>query len=772
MNSDSASRSPSRAARASSVTSSTRTPNLPSGACTATGTRSARGTTGCPCDCSSFRDAISARLDGEDAGLPDEGIDAHLAALRRLPAGRRPRGRSPAWSAGRRAPTCRLDPALLAALVAPARRAPAAGLFTTREWRIMLGVIAAALFVVVWPGRLPARGPRLGPHRPPAHRLGHGPGRRASCVAALFPARAWGMLPLACVLVACMVGASALDALSGHALLGTELVHALEVAGLGCLWVVARRSRIACRRRCAWHEPAPRRPSGPGRRAPAPPPARSSPRWPWCCAPARADAHAELLSTEPGPAPSSTPRPARSSSTSARRSTSATTSSGPRRVRRRGRDRHARAPRGERSSVALALPAPGRRRLRRGLAGHLVRRPPGGRGVHVPGRRRRGRRPADDQALIDDVLGGSGQGDDRALGALRRRPLRRLRRHRPCWSAAWPSSPGCGRRAGTTAGPAASLAVGLVGLGRGHRAVHPPAGRLRHRRHARRRPRPGRGRRRAGRADRAGVAGPPGAARRRWPCWRGPEADRWARVRAGPGPAGHHQPHRARGVRRPGAAGLRGRRHPPRRGQRVARRAHPAGRRGPAAEPAAPTAPDGSAGSCAAFSRWPSRAVVAIVATGAIQGWRQLGGSTPCSTPPTAGCWSSRSLLFGGMLVARPRSAGRGSRHGPTARGPALALSPGPGRGRRVARPGPARLAVLRRSVARRGGAGRRRPGRDRRCSSTRCPAAVVARRPGRRAVRHRDPRRDLDGADPRRARRGRRSPTCASPSPTTASTR
>ena len=60
--------------------------------------------------------------------------------------------------------------------------------------------------------------------------------------AALFPARAWGMFPLACVLVACSLGAFALDVLSGHGVLGTEVVHALEGAGLACLWVVARRS--------------------------------------------------------------------------------------------------------------------------------------------------------------------------------------------------------------------------------------------------------------------------------------------------------------------------------------------------------------------------------------------------------------------------------------------------------------------------------------------------------------------------------------------------
>jgi predicted anti-sigma-YlaC factor YlaD len=190
-------------------------------------------------DCSSFRDAISARLDGECTGLPDEALDAHLAAC----AGCR------AWAAAAGAldiavaraprPDVRLDPALLAALVGPPEAER--GLFSTREWRILLGVLAAALFVVVWPGAFLTAGHASVhiAHQLTAWDMGLAAG---FATAALFPARAWGMFPLACVLVACMVGASVLDALSGHTLLGTELVHAIEIAGLGCLWVVGRRT--------------------------------------------------------------------------------------------------------------------------------------------------------------------------------------------------------------------------------------------------------------------------------------------------------------------------------------------------------------------------------------------------------------------------------------------------------------------------------------------------------------------------------------------------
>jgi predicted anti-sigma-YlaC factor YlaD len=192
--------------------------------------------------CSTYRAAISARLDGEDIGLPAEVLDAHLAGC----------GDCQAWAAAAdalagavaRAPRSDvpLDPALLAALVSPPERRPArAGLLSTGEWRVVLGVIAVALFVVSWPGAFLTEGHASVhiAHQLTAWDMGLAAG---FFVAALFPARAWGMFPLACVLVACMAGAFVLDILSGHGVLGTEVVHALEIAGLICLWAVARRS--------------------------------------------------------------------------------------------------------------------------------------------------------------------------------------------------------------------------------------------------------------------------------------------------------------------------------------------------------------------------------------------------------------------------------------------------------------------------------------------------------------------------------------------------
>jgi predicted anti-sigma-YlaC factor YlaD len=191
-------------------------------------------------DCSVIREAISARLDGEESGLADELCDAHLAgcadcrawaeaaAALRGAAGRAPR------------PDVALDPALLAALTSPADPERQRGVLSTLEWRALLAVVAVVQVIVAWPGVMLHDGHASVhiAHELTAWDVGLPIG---FLVAVVWPARSWGMLPLASVLVACMAGISVLDALSGHALLGREIVHLLQIAGLGCLWALARR---------------------------------------------------------------------------------------------------------------------------------------------------------------------------------------------------------------------------------------------------------------------------------------------------------------------------------------------------------------------------------------------------------------------------------------------------------------------------------------------------------------------------------------------------
>ncbi len=189
--------------------------------------------------CGTIREALSARLDGEDPGLPDDDIDAHLGGCESC--------RAWALAAGalvrvvERAPRDQvaLDPALLASLTAPADEA-ATGLLRTGEWRVVLALLTVVQMIVAWPGVLLHDGHASVhlAHELTAWDIGLAVG---FLVAAVRPARAWGMLPLAAVLVAFMVGTSVLDVVSGHALLGREAVHVLELAGVGVLWVLARR---------------------------------------------------------------------------------------------------------------------------------------------------------------------------------------------------------------------------------------------------------------------------------------------------------------------------------------------------------------------------------------------------------------------------------------------------------------------------------------------------------------------------------------------------
>lgn len=132
-----------------------------------------------------------------------------------------------------------LRPDVLAALLQGAAR-PRRTLLSLGEWRAVLAVVAVVQLVVAWPGVL-TDGAHASAHL--AHELTSWDVGLALgfLVLALMPSRAWGALPLVAVMVVALAGTSVADLVSGHALLGREAVHALELAGLGCVWVLARR---------------------------------------------------------------------------------------------------------------------------------------------------------------------------------------------------------------------------------------------------------------------------------------------------------------------------------------------------------------------------------------------------------------------------------------------------------------------------------------------------------------------------------------------------
>jgi hypothetical protein len=132
-----------------------------------------------------------------------------------------------------------LRPDVLATLLQGASE-PRRALLSLGEWRVALGVVAMMQLVLAWPGVLTSDGHASG-HL--AHELTTWDAGLAVgfLILAALPSRAWGALPLVAVMVVALVGTSVADLVSGHALLGREAVHALEVAGLGCVWVLARR---------------------------------------------------------------------------------------------------------------------------------------------------------------------------------------------------------------------------------------------------------------------------------------------------------------------------------------------------------------------------------------------------------------------------------------------------------------------------------------------------------------------------------------------------
>jgi predicted anti-sigma-YlaC factor YlaD len=189
--------------------------------------------------CSRFREAVSARLDGEDPGVEPARIDTHLgtcAECRRWSVGAgslaTAMSESPVVSA---APGAGVMATLLDG-AHPPRRA----LLSLREWRIVLAGLAAVQLVVAWPGVMLHSGHASAhlAHELTSWDLGLALG---FLMLAWLPSRAWGALPVVAALVVALVGASVADVVTGHALLGREVVHSLELAALGCLWVIARR---------------------------------------------------------------------------------------------------------------------------------------------------------------------------------------------------------------------------------------------------------------------------------------------------------------------------------------------------------------------------------------------------------------------------------------------------------------------------------------------------------------------------------------------------
>jgi predicted anti-sigma-YlaC factor YlaD len=190
-------------------------------------------------DCENYRQGISARLDGEDAGFDDAALAWHLASCepcRRFESEALQLTRAVRVASAESAPD--LAPTIMAAInrerTAKSRR------FDPQALRGGLVALAIIQIILAIPAVLLGRDAGAPVHV--AREVGSFD--FALAVGFLFvgwrPARAYGMLPLVAALVACLGVTTAVDLARGTATLFNESGHLLDLMGLASVWELAR----------------------------------------------------------------------------------------------------------------------------------------------------------------------------------------------------------------------------------------------------------------------------------------------------------------------------------------------------------------------------------------------------------------------------------------------------------------------------------------------------------------------------------------------------
>jgi predicted anti-sigma-YlaC factor YlaD len=181
-------------------------------------------------DCEQIRTALSARLDGEDPGIPAGALDAHLAGCAACRAWREETAVLHRALRVTPAPTV---PDLSSRVLATIQPEP-------RE-EIGLRVALMAVALVQMAIAIPALvGSDAGLAAHVARHIGSLNIAIAFglAYAAWRPSRAVGLMPVLVALVACLVGTTVLDVASGRTAAGAELTHVPELAGLALLWLL------------------------------------------------------------------------------------------------------------------------------------------------------------------------------------------------------------------------------------------------------------------------------------------------------------------------------------------------------------------------------------------------------------------------------------------------------------------------------------------------------------------------------------------------------
>lgn len=189
--------------------------------------------------CMQIHQAISARLDGEDPGLDEATVYAHLAGCsdcrafaHRAEALHRTVRLAPA------PPIPDLTPDILTAIGEETRTGDAADAHVALRW-ILLAIGLAQIAVAI-PALLFGSDAGL-----PVHAARHiGSFDVALGVGFLYaawkPSRIPGLLPVVVALVACLVGSSLLDVMNGTTRAWGEAQHVLDFVGLLVVWLLSR----------------------------------------------------------------------------------------------------------------------------------------------------------------------------------------------------------------------------------------------------------------------------------------------------------------------------------------------------------------------------------------------------------------------------------------------------------------------------------------------------------------------------------------------------
>ena len=190
-------------------------------------------------NCENYRLGISARLDGEDAGVDDATLAWHLAdcvSCRHYESEAIALTRAAHIVATEPAPD--LAPTIMAAI--NRERAATSRRFDPQALRAGLIALAIVQMLLALPVLLLGRDAGAPVHV--AREVGSFD--FALAVGFLFvgwrPARAYGMLPLVAALVACLGITTAVDLARGTATLLGESAHLLDLMGLASVWELSR----------------------------------------------------------------------------------------------------------------------------------------------------------------------------------------------------------------------------------------------------------------------------------------------------------------------------------------------------------------------------------------------------------------------------------------------------------------------------------------------------------------------------------------------------